>query len=167
MKIPLFTAVGLTLMLFLKPALADEAGFLKSMGGKWSGTGSVTTKIGARPLNVTCKFDSRARGTSLIMSGQCRGLVVIRRAISADIRANGTKYSGIYMGPSGRPSRLSGSRTGNSINFTVRWSKEINGDLTAQMTVEKIGAKGLRLKTTDKDPKTGRLIVTSDIRLMR
>ncbi|WP_426124460.1 hypothetical protein [Pararhizobium sp. PWRC1-1] len=167
MKISLIGAVGLTLMLFLKPASADEAGFLKSIGGKWSGNGSVTTKIGSRPLNVTCRFDSKARGPSLVMEGQCRGLVVVRRAVSADIRANGTKYSGTYIGPSGRPSRLSGSRTANSINFIVHWSREINGDRTAQMTLERIGAKGLRLKTVDKDLKSGRLIVTSDIRLTR
>ncbi len=35
------------------------------------------------------------------------------------------------------------------------------------MTIEKIGTRGLRLRTTDKDPKTGRNVVTSDIRLTR
>lgn len=167
MKISVIGAVGLTLMLLLKPALADEAGFLKSIEGSWSGNGSVTTKIGSRPFKVTCRFDSTARGISLVMSGQCRGLVVVRRAVSADIRAAGTRYSGTYIGPSGRSSHLSGSRTGNSINFIVRWSREINGDRTAQMTIEKIGARGLRLRTIDNDPKNGRLIVTSDIRLTR
>lgn len=167
MKFSVIGAIGLTLMLFLKPALADETGFLKSIEGNWSGDGFVTTKIGSRPFNVTCKFDGKARGPSLVMSGQCRGLVVVRRPVSADIRADGTRYSGTYIGPSGRPSRLCGSRTGNSINFIVRWNREINGDRTAQMTLEKIGGRGLRLKTIDKDPRNGRLIVTSDIRLTR
>jgi hypothetical protein len=92
---------------------------------------------------------------------------VVRRAVSANIKANGTKYSGTYVGPSGRPSSLSGSRTGSSINFAVRWSREVNGDRTAQMTLQRIGNTGLRLRTIDKDPKTGRNVVTSDIQLSR
>lgn len=149
------------------PAFADESRFLKSIGGAWSGKGTVTTKIGSSPVNVTCNFTGKTNGPALAMAGQCRGLVVIRRAVSADIKANGTRYSGTYVGPSGRPSSLSGTRQGNSINFAVRWSREINGDRLAQMTIEKIGARGLRLRTTDKDPKTGKNVVTSDIRLTR
>ena len=167
MRIFLAGAVWFLAVVFMQPALANESAFLKSLDGKWSGDGSLIIKIGSVPLNVTCKFDSKARGASLAMSGQCRGLMVIRRTVSADIRADGLRYSGTYIGPSGRPSRLSGSRKGNSINFTVRWSREVNGDRTAQMTLEKIGARGLRLKTVDKDPKSGRLVVTSDIQLSR
>lgn len=167
MNIPLLAAIGLSFAASSQPALADEAGFLKSIGGSWSGKGMVVTRIGSAPLNVTCKFDTSSNGTSLTMSGLCRGLVVVRRTVSADIRANGTKYSGTYLGPSGRPSSLSGSRSGNSINFAVRWSREVNGDRAAQMTIEKIGNTGLRLRTIDNDPRTGRNVVTSDIRLTR
>ena len=148
-------------------ALANESSFLKSIGGAWSGKGTVTMKIGSSPVNVTCKFDSKPDRAALSMSGQCRGLLVVRRAVSANIRASGEKYSGTYIGPSGRPSRLSGTRQGDTINFAVRWSREINGDRSAQMTIEKIGTRGLRLRTTDKDLKTGRNVVTSDIRLTR
>lgn len=165
MKIALMAAV--IIAAFSQPVLADESGFLKSIGGAWSGKGIVITKIGSSPVNVTCAFTSRPSGAALSMSGQCRGLLVVRRAVSADIKANGATYSGTYIGPSGRPSRLSGTRRGNTINFAVRWSREINGDRSAQMTIEKIGTKGLRLRTTDKDPKTGRNVVTSDIRLSR
>ncbi|WP_455271596.1 hypothetical protein [Rhizobium herbae] len=167
MNIPLLAAIGLTFAASSLPALADEAAFLKSIGGHWSGRGTLITKIGSAPFNVTCTFDSKSNGASLAMSGQCRGLVVVRRAVSANIKANGTKYSGTYVGPSGRPSSLSGSRTGSSINFAVRWSREVNGDRTAQMTLQRIGNTGLRLRTIDKDPKTGRNVVTSDIQLSR
>lgn len=50
---------------------------------------------------------------------------------------------------------------------TVRWSRDINDDLVAEMTIEKIGNAGLRLRTTDKDPTTGRNTVASDIRVAR
>ncbi len=167
MRISLIATVGLSFAAFSQPAFADEAAFLKSIGGHWSGKGTVITKIGSAPLNVTCRFDSKSTGTSLIMSGQCRGLVVVRRAVSADIRANGANYSGTYVGPSGRSSTLSGSRSGNSINFAVHWGREVNGDRAAQMTIQRIGNMGLRLRTIDQDPKTGRNVVTSDIQLTR
>lgn len=165
MKLSMIATVGFSLVSF--PALADESAFLKSIAGKWSGQGTVITKIGSPPLNVTCTFGSRARGQSLTMAGQCRGLVVVRRSVSADIRVNGTRYSGTYVGPSGRPARLSGARNGNAINFSVRWSRDVNGDRMAQMSIQRIGNTVLQLQTVDKDLTTGRNVVTSDIRLNR
>ncbi len=154
-------------MLTAQPALADESRFLASLEGKWTGKGTVVTRIGMAPINVTCTLDSAAEATALRMSGTCRGLVVVRRAIAADLAATGARYNGTYTGPSGRPSSLSGNRRGDAINLTVRWNREINGDRVAAMTIEKVGANGLRLRTTDKDGRTGKTVVTSDIRLVR
>ena len=149
------------------PAAADESSFLSSLEGKWTGKGTVITRIGMPPINVNCTLSSDAKATALRMSGTCRGLVVVRRAIAADLAATGGRYSGTYTGPSGRPSALAGNRQGNAINLTVRWNREINGDRVAAMTIEKVGDNGLRLRTTDKDGRTGKTVVTSDIRLVR
>jgi hypothetical protein len=167
MKTTLVAAVGLFVAALTPAAFADESGFLESIGGTWSGKGMVISRIGSSPVNVTCRFATKPSGPALSMSGQCRGLLVVRRAVSADIRANGANYSGTYVGPSGRLSSLSGTRRGDTISFAVRWSREVNGDRSAKMTIEKIGKHGLRLRTTDKDLKTGRNVVTSDIRLSR
>jgi hypothetical protein len=167
MKTAFVAAVVFFVVALSQPAFADESGFLKSIGGTWSGNGTVISKIGSSPVKVTCRFASQPSGAALSMSGQCRGLLVVRRAVSADIRANGANYSGTYVGPSGRPSSLSGTRRGDTISFAVHWGREVNGDRSAQMTIEKIGKHGLRLRTTDKDLKTGRNVVTSDIRLSR
>ncbi|KQM34837.1 hypothetical protein ASF03_00790 [Rhizobium sp. Leaf68] len=149
------------------PAAADETAFLSSLGGSWKGSGTVTTRIGSRPVNVNCTFQTTASGPSLQMNGTCRGFVVVRRSISADLTARGTRYSGNYVGPSGRPSALSGSRRGENINLTVRWNRDINGDRVAGMTISKLGRDGLRLRTTDKDGANGPTVTTADIRLTR
>lgn len=149
------------------PVLADETAFLSSLTGSWKGSGTVVTKIGNRPVNVNCTFESKSSGASLSMNGTCRGFVVVRRAISADLSASGSRYRGNYVGPSGRPSALSGSRRGNAINLTVRWNRDINGDRVAGMTISKVGANGLRLRTTDKDGANGPTVVTADIQLTR
>lgn len=153
--------------LIAAPAFADESAFLSSLSGSWKGSGTVTMRIGSKPVNVNCTFQSTASGPSLQMNGTCRGFVVVRRAISADLSARGSRYTGNYVGPSGRPSALSGSRRGDAINLTVRWNKDINGDRVAGMTISKVGSNGLRLRTTDKDGANGPTVVTADIRLTR
>ncbi|TIN68565.1 MAG: hypothetical protein E5Y30_23015, partial [Mesorhizobium sp.] len=105
--------------------------------------------------------------TSLSLDGNCRGLVVVTRAISADLKASGAKYSGTYVGSRTGPAQLNGSRSGNAINLGIRWAKEVNGDRRAQMKVEKRGEKGMRLTVIDTDPKTGKSVVTSRIDLQR
>ncbi len=167
MKIKALAVLFSVGLLATQPAYAEEGAFLSSLKGTWAGKGTVITRIGTPPINVSCTLNSNAGSSSLNMSGTCRGLLVVRRAIAADLSEKGGRYSGAYTGPSGRPSALSGTRKGNAINLTVRWNRDINGDRVAAMTIEKVGANGLRLRTTDKDGRTGKTVVTSDIQLVR
>ena len=164
-----FVRAVLTLSIGLLPSLAaaDESGFLQSLQGNWTGKGTVIRRIGMSPINVTCTFASMATASSLSMRGNCRGLLVISRAISADIKVSGARYSGVYVGPSGGRSGLSGERQGNAIDLTVHWAKEVNGDRTASMAIQKVGDNGLNLRTIDRDPITGKSVITSDIALRR
>lgn len=159
------------LLLFLlfatHPAMADETAFLNSLAGNWSGKGTVITRIGRPAISVKCRLVSTAEGASIDMKATCRGLLLFSRTISAALDSSAGRYKGIYVGPTGRRSVLSGSRQGNSINLAVRWSRIVNGDRSAQMMIQKIGANGLRLRTVDKDLSTGKDIATSDIVLQR
>ncbi|APO75694.1 hypothetical protein AM571_CH02892 [Rhizobium etli 8C-3] len=148
-------------------AAAQEADFLRSLSGNWQGTGQVLMRIGSDPVNVRCSFATRAGLANFSMNGSCRGFIVVRRAVSANLRVSGGRYSGTYVGPMGLPSALSGSRRGNAINLSVRWARPVNGDRNATMTIEKIGADGLRLLTVDRDHATGRSVITSNIDLRR
>ena len=148
-------------------AHADEADFLQSFQGNFTGKGTVKVNTDAPAVNVSCRFDSDATSSSLSLDGTCRGLVVATRAISADLRSRGTRYTGTYVGSRTGPAQLSGRRSGNAINLGIRWAKEVNGDRTAQMRVEKNGEDGIRLIVIDVDPKTGERVTTSRIDLRR
>ncbi len=164
----LMPAIAAASMLFAaSTAHASEAAFLQSLDGNWSGKGTVKVRTNSSPVKVTCKFNSNATETSLSLDGNCRGMVIVSRAIGASLKANGTKYSGSYVGAGTGTAGLSGKRSGNAINLGIRWAKEVNGDRKAQMTVEKVGANGMRLTTVDVDPKTGKSVVTSAINLSR
>ncbi len=148
-------------------AQAGEADFLSSLDGKWAGSGTVKVRTNSSPIKVSCKFDSAARGASLSLDGNCRGLLVVSRAIRADLKANGASYAGSYIGAGTGTAGLKGSRKGNAINLGIRWAKEVNGDREAVMTVSKVGTNGMKLTTVDVDPKSGKSVVTSQINLRR
>lgn len=156
-----------SLLVAAAPAVADENAFLQSLSGDWRGNGTVVMRIGRPAVSVDCRLRSDAGAASISMKGNCSALAVFRRAISAELKARGARYSGVYVGPSGRPSTLSGNRKGGTINLAVRWSRVVNGDRRAEMTIQKVGDNGLRLRTVDHNPSNGKTVVTSDIRLVR
>lgn len=151
----------------LGAAHSNESAFLRSLDGNWTGKGSVKVRIGAPTIRVSCKFTSAATDASLSLDGNCRGLLVFSRHISARLKADGARYSGSYVGAGTGPAGLTGVRTGSAINLGIAWAKVVNGDRQARMTVEKNGEDGMTLTTTDTDPKTGKAVVTSRIELKR
>jgi hypothetical protein len=148
-------------------AHAADAEFLKSLEGNWAGKGSVKPEADSSPISVNCKFASDTTATSMSLDGKCTGLVVISREIGADIETDGKSYKGTYIGSRTGPAGLSGKRSGNALNLGIRWAKNVNGDRSARLRLEKVGDNGMRLTTTDTDPATGRSIVISDINLRR
>lgn len=168
MRLCLLSGALAVVMLWPSLGFATESDFLKSFEGNWNGRGMVLTRIGANPINVRCNLTFAAGSSSLSMQGNCRGLLVVRRSISADLRVSGQqRYSGTYVGPGGLASSLWGRRQGNAINLAVRWAKSVNGDRAANMTIEKIGNNRVRLQTIDRDPETGSSVVTSRIDVSR
>lgn len=159
--------VAASMVFTVSAAHASEAAFLSSLDGNWSGKGTVKVRTNSSPINVTCKFDSDATESSLSLDGNCRGMVIVSRAIGADLKVQGSKYSGSYIGAGTGTAGLSGSRSGNAINLGIRWAKDVNGDRKARMTVEKVGENGMTLTTVDVDPETGENVVTSQINLRR
>jgi hypothetical protein len=148
-------------------AQADEASFLRSLQGKFSGKGTVRIRTNSPVMSISCTFTSDATESSLSLDGTCRALLIMTREIRADLKTSGTSYSGTYIGSRSGPAGLSGTRVGNAINLDIHWAKIINGDRDAQLTVEKTGNDEMRLTVTDMDPKTGKMVETSRIDLKR
>lgn len=146
---------------------ADDADFLNSLEGNWQGKGTVKVRTNAPTIRVSCKFTSNTSADSLSLDGNCRGLLVFSRKISADLKLDGDSYAGSYVGAGTGTAGLSGSRVGDALELGIRWAKKVNGDRDAWLTVQKDGENGMRLITTDVDPKTGENVVTSEINLKR
>jgi hypothetical protein len=151
----------------VSPAVADDAEFLASFAGSWSGKGKFRITAGSSPMSVSCSFDAETSPTSLSLDGKCRGMVVVSRRIGVTLKADGEGVSGSYTGSTTGPAGLSGRREGSAFDLSIRWAKAVNGDREAQMKVEKVGLDGMKLITTDVDPKTGQAVVTGEITLSR
>ncbi|MBZ9733797.1 hypothetical protein LB534_09260 [Mesorhizobium sp. CA18] len=148
-------------------AHADEAAFLRSLQGKFSGKGMVRIRTNTPVMNINCNFTSDATADSLSLDGTCRALLIMSREIRADLKVDGASYTGTYIGSRSGPAGLSGSRKGDAINLDIHWAKVVNGDRNAELTVEKIGPDNMRMTVTDMDPATGQMVVTSRIDLKR
>ncbi len=160
-------AVATASMAMAGVANADESAFLKTLAGSWNGKGTVKVRTNAPVMKVTCQFKSDTNARSLSLNGRCTSLMVFSRVISANLKASGDRYTGSYVGAGSGTAGLGGRRNGDAINLAIKWAKEVNGDRRAQMTIEKVGASGMRLTTVDTDPATGRSVVTSRIELRR
>jgi hypothetical protein len=93
--------------------------------------------------------------------------LVFSRRIAIRLKTRGGTYSGTYIGAGTGPATLRGNRSGNALNLTIRWAKNVNGDRTAMLTLQKSATNRTQISTTDKDRKTGNSVVTSRINLQR
>jgi hypothetical protein len=118
-------------------------------------------------MPVKCKFSSTTTESSMSLIGQCTSLAIFSRPLSATVATNGKRYTGTYLGSRTGPATLSGTRSGNALNLQIRWAMNVNGDRSAELRIEKIGDDKMRLTTVDKDPSTGKNVVTSQIDLRR
>jgi hypothetical protein len=148
-------------------AHADDAAFLASFEGSWSGKGRFRISTTSSPMPVSCSFEAATSATSLSLDGKCRGMVVVSRRIAVMLNTDGGAVSGAYVGSTTGPAGLSGARQGDAFDLSIRWAKPVNGDQEANMKVEKVGDDGMKLVTTDVNPNTGKGVVTGEIVLSR
>lgn len=162
------SALALLLAMFTSSeAIADENAFLEALSGNWHGGGQVRLKPGAMPLSVSCSLDSRADGTALNLAGACRAKVMFSRRIGVDLQANGRRYTGSYVGSRRGAARLSGTRTGDTLNLQIVWPDKGSGSRVASMQLASVGTGHMRIVTIEPHPQTGKKVVTATIELTR
>jgi hypothetical protein len=124
---------------------AGEGDYIGLFAGLWSGTGMVLND--AKPWQVNCQAVGQPGINHLIITGSCHVFVV-----SVDITADVTydpksgRYSGTYTGGD-MAARISGKRSGDTVDFTMTWARPINndGDTHARMTIVNSGRGNLRI----------------------
>lgn len=154
-------------LLPLPAQAAGDGDFLRGLQGAYSGQGVVRLRTNTSPIKVNCSFSATSSATALSLNGRCRGLVLVSRSVGADLKLSGSRYNGTYTGARSGPAALSGTRRGNSLRLAIRWARDLNGDRDATLVVDRTGPRGLTLTITDRDPASGKTVVTSNIVLLR
>ena len=145
------------------PAHASEAEFLETLEGNWAGSGSIRLKPDQEPVNVNCDLSSDASAERLSMDGNCNAMIVMSRAICADLSVDGETYSGTYTGSPRGPASLSGNRSGDTVNLAVAWPET---GREARMQLSSSG-NALQIVTTEAHPETGEPVVTAQLSFER
>ncbi len=165
---PIVAVIAFAFMLELSfSSLADEASYLESFKGDWQGKGIVRVKTSFPEVAVDCRFESATTNTSLKLDGICRALVVIMKAVSAELVLNDGQYTGSYIGARTGPAALEGQRVGDAIGLNITWAGEVNGDRSAIMRIAKTNPDQMMLSIIDIDPETGHWVTTSRFELNR
>ena len=148
-------------------ALATERAFLESIGGDWQAVGVVKVNTAVPAVNVQCDFKTASHSQRFDLTGDCRALLVVKKLIAANLTVSNNRYFGTYIGARTGIARLSGKRSGDSIDLKIKWAGTVNGDTMATMHIRKENADNLELIITDLDPRSGNRQVTSRFKLAR
>ena len=96
------------------------------------------------------------------LDGACRATAVFSRRIGVDLHVKGTRNVGSYVGARRGAARLSGTRSGGTLNLQVQWP-----DRVASMHMASLDAGRMRLVTMETHAQTGKRVTTAQIELSR
>lgn len=140
---------------------------LPDISGAWQGTGEVQRNENASPVGVRCAIDGRWDVTSVGFDGECRAMLIMKRAIGAELQRQGERYTGVYIGSNAGPAQLDGTLTApNTLTLNMTFENEVNGDDQAVMTIERTGDDEFRIETRD-TMESGVEVTTANITFLR
>ena len=151
------------------PAQSAENDFLERFRGQWSGSGRVQREGTSQPRQVTCSVTGTLAENRISAQGTCRAALIFSRLIGVDLAydpRSGT-YRGTYTGSRIGPARLSGTRSGDTVNLRIEWPRPVNGDTQAAMVIRNDGQGTLRITVADNLTPGGSIQQTSEIVLAR
>ncbi|MCF3935944.1 hypothetical protein L1787_21375 [Acuticoccus sp. M5D2P5] len=147
------------------PVLAAEDSV--GIGGEWKGTGFVQKDEKSKPMQVNCTIEGTESADRIGFDGECRAMLIMKRAIGADLTRNGDQYSGTYVGSNVGVAELQGGPEGpDSFVLTMTFPKEVNGDDKATMTIERPRDGKFTITTVDRMT-SGDDVTTSQITFER
>ncbi|MCG6115782.1 MAG: hypothetical protein MEQ84_11350 [Mesorhizobium sp.] len=157
-----FAAAAFALPLAL-PLHANEAEFLQTFDGNWTGGGQVRLTPKDNPVNVSCRFDGLSTAASASLDGSCTGMILFTREIAAQLEVIDGAYAGTYVGSRRGTGQLMGTRTGSGLDLTLEWP----GHPVASMTLSNPSDGRMVLTTVENHPDTGEPVVTAQLELQR
>src|SRR5262249_32673744 len=140
---------------------AAEKDYISLFGGAWAGSGIVVND--REPWQVRCSAVGKPGANHLVITGSC-SIFLLSVPISADVTddSRSGRDSGIYTGGD-IAATISGTRNGDTVDFSMTWSKPVGGVVDARLTIINSGKGDLRIVIDNVKP-NDREELASDIR---
>ena len=112
------------LLVLAQPSMAEpeagpgEAGFLSSLEGRFSGSGTLQN-AGGTSRTLTCRFDGDQEGSRLSLDGSCSTAAIFSATIRIELRHDPQtgRYAGSFRESTGTVANLSGRRQGQRLTL--------------------------------------------------
>lgn len=168
MRLSLMTATIATAAACLAGAVAANEPPIEDITGAWVGRGSVQQNETANPMRVNCAVEGLQDGERMSFEGECRAMLVVRRAIGLDIVRDGDSFTGTYIGSiAGGAAVLEGTQTeAGTLDLTMTFEREVNGDQLGRMLITQPG-DGTFIIMTEDDMASGETVKTAEITFAR
>lgn len=119
------------LLVLTQPSMAEpeagrgEAGFLSSLEGRFSGSGTLQN-AGGSSRTLTCRFDGDQEGTRLSLDGSCSTAAIFSATIRIELRHDPRtgRYAGSFRESTGTVANLSGRRQGQRLTLAFNETAE-------------------------------------------
>jgi hypothetical protein len=119
------------LLVLAQPAIAereagsDEASFLRSLEGRFSGNGTLQNADGSS-RSLACQFKSGQQGSRLSLDGSCTTAAVFSTTIRIELRHDPKTghYAGTFRESMGTVANLAGKRQGQRLTLAFNETAE-------------------------------------------
>lgn len=140
---------------------------LPDLTGAWEGTGRVQKDENSKPITVRCKIEGSQSPDEIGFAGECRALLIMKRAIGATLSLEGERLSGVYVGSLAGPAALSGTLSDTDLlTLDMTFPREVNGDVDATMLIRRPSDDEFTITTVD-TMESGVDVTTSQITFER
>jgi len=144
------------------------AGPAFDISGAWAGAGYVQKDDASRPMDVRCEIEGARNDDVIGFDGECRAMLIVRRAIGANLVFDGERFRGSYTGSRAGLAELDGAETPerDRVVLTMRFPRMVNGDDVAVMTIHLHDEHTFTIETVDR-MQSGTELTTALIRFER
>lgn len=137
-------------------AAGQEAAFLRSFEGQFTGTGKLQ-RAGGRSHALTCKFSGDQQGSQVVLNGSCSTALVLSTSVRIEIRYDpgSRRYEGAFREGTGTVAALAGARQGQTLSFSFTETAEsVRPSPPARLSISR-GADDLVLTLRGTKPDEG------------
>lgn len=137
-------------------APGEEAAFLRSFEGRFSGTGRLKNAGGASH-SLSCSFDGDQEGSRVTLTGRCSTALVLSTTVHIELRYDPRKrrYDGAFREGRGTVADLAGARQGGRLSLAFNETAEsVRPNPPATLAISQRGG-GLTLTLRGSQPGQG------------